>query len=390
MRRIAVLILITLVALCTYLITMAQSQPLILLINGDLWSMASLESEPFRETYWGYNNDMSLSPNGQYVAYGSFPDWLVERDLAGVEPINIDTHPPTNIWVMEVATRTFTRIATQDTPPINDFFGAIRRTQPIWSPDSRQLAWLELPADREGSLYLTVYDLQNETFTRGPNNLPGVDGDAGFFGITSSLSWRGTLAFSAIENFDSTVGATLTVLNTNEVITNRILADFNRNEIFNVKDWRWVEHDGQWYIALRYVYGWQLWDYVTNTIFDIDSEPTLQIASGEGLHLSYNSDTRQWTIIEADGTQTTLPDFMTSVALSPDGNSLAYVRWEYGDPNINAYFELWQDGETSPLIDIETFGTGNRVLWESMVWRVDGILRPLPELTPIPTATQAG
>lgn len=391
MRRFAILSLTMIILLTSYLFTSAQSQsnPLMLLINGDIWSMENLNATPYQETYWGYNNSMSLSPNGQYLIYRSYPDWLVARDLAGVVRIDIDGYPPTNIWLMEIATRTFTRIATQEEPPIDEPYQFIRRTIPTWSPDSTQIAWLELESNSERGLHLVIYDLENDSTTHAHSNMSGAWGDAGFVSLPSA-TWGEALAYRGNSNSNNITGLGLTILDSDNIIIERVIADFNRNPEFNVQDWRWVEYEGQQYIALRYVHGWQLWDYKTDTTFDVTSEPTLQTQSGQGLHLSYEATERRWTIIEANGNRVLLPERISSVALSPDGTSVAYVRWDYGDPNIVSYFELWQDGVTSSLANIEAINTSNQVIWESMVWRVEGAVSQLPALTPIPTSTQSG
>src|SRR6188768_3929615 len=88
-----------------------SSIPLFFLMEGDIYSY--IGGEPFRETTWGHNHEPIISPDGRYIAYGSLPELLVELDAAGTYLINYDQHPPTNIWIMEIANRQFTRIAEQ-------------------------------------------------------------------------------------------------------------------------------------------------------------------------------------------------------------------------------------------------------------------------------------
>ena len=384
MRRIFALIIMSLVGIaCLAYPSYAQSEPIILLIDGDLWSIASPDDEPFRETYWGYNNNIALSPNGQYLAYDSIPDWMVERDLAGIEAINYDQHPATNIWVMEIATRTFTRIATQAEPAEDSF--PIRRTAPVWSPNSQQLAWLQIGGEGDG-LHLVIYDIPSNITVTGPGNLDGVYGDAGFYGITDSLTWGDTLAFDAFSyQLDQRL---ITVFDENDIDAQRVNARLGYDNDLNVQEWRWIEDKGQWFIGLRYVYGWQFWDYKTDTYFESNETPQLQTISGNGLGLHYASNTQQWTVIQTDGSEIILPVGYHSPALSADGLSIVLMYLQTIDDNRVWTFEIWNDGEISPLTDMNTSAfSGASVIWTPMVWRIDGTLTALSQPTPIPTST---
>ena len=389
MRRISLFCLSVLSLLLIFHVADAQTQPILILADGDIWSFSSPDAEPFRETYWGHSEDLSLSPDGRYVAYGSIPDWLVERDAAGLEPqINYDTHPPTNIWIMEIATRTFTQIATQDEPSLEEPYRYVQRSTPRWSPDSRKIAWLE--ANREystGGLNLVVYDIESETISYGHGDLPGVSGDGGFWNMTNSLTWGETLALSAF-SYQLEAGVLL-LLDVDSIEQERILSYGYSISENDVQSWRWVQHNGDWYIGLRYVYGWQLWDYETDTYYEATSEPTLQNVNGQGFRLSYDSDISRWTAIQPGGEVIMLPEGMISAVLSPDGYSVAYMRSESSEWGSPVYFEVWENGTISQLFETEpAWYHRNSIAWASMVWRFDGQLARLPELTPVPIPTQ--
>src|SRR6185369_1223410 len=50
----------------------AQSNPpVILMVNGDLWSWREGDAVPSQLTYYGHNLDFDLSPDGTTIAYDS-------------------------------------------------------------------------------------------------------------------------------------------------------------------------------------------------------------------------------------------------------------------------------------------------------------------------------
>jgi hypothetical protein len=144
----------------------AKIAPLIIEIDGDLVSWDGTNAK--RLTNWGGNSEPILSPDGKYVAYKSLPQFVMDdmRKNGGRSGI-----PPSNFWVMEIATENAFRIADQ--PPDARFaeFGKDEkftlRPLPAWSPDSKSLAWGEIigikqNADKTYAGYdqrLVVYDL---------------------------------------------------------------------------------------------------------------------------------------------------------------------------------------------------------------------------------------
>ncbi|GAB4524237.1 MAG: hypothetical protein OHK0046_38850 [Anaerolineae bacterium] len=88
-----------------------------------------------------------LSPDGQWIAYLSLP--------TGVASTTIDEQylreAPYNIWIMNTETRESHRVAGDDNNT------TIERGIPVWSPDSKQLMWVEKQR-RQLHAQVIIYD----------------------------------------------------------------------------------------------------------------------------------------------------------------------------------------------------------------------------------------
>lgn len=163
--------------------------PVIINIDGDLWAWDGGISTQL--TDWGFNGDPIISPDGTRVAYVSmaavFVDWLQTISGAG------GFEPPQNIWILDLPLRQTYRIADQPADAV--YTGPespgkyMLRSTPTWSPNGRQLAWLDydvntLSGQNEGTASIRVYDivtgqsyiLDSFTFTNflSPSNLYGI------------------------------------------------------------------------------------------------------------------------------------------------------------------------------------------------------------------------
>ena len=139
----------------------AQSvnQQLIAIRNGDLWKFDIENNTAKQLTTWGYNGGPILSPDGRKIAYLSTPKELIDKINSGQIPQFAGT-PPTNIWVMDIATEIFTQIADQRGAVTDN---GILRSVPAWSPDSTKLIWSELKVSNQGldQATLQIHDMQS-------------------------------------------------------------------------------------------------------------------------------------------------------------------------------------------------------------------------------------
>lgn len=123
-----------------------DDQPLLMLIDGDLWAWAEGGQQMRQMSVWGYNERPVMARTGMQVAYIVWDDTTavdaVERGqaLRGVAPGNV------RIWLFE----------TGQSSPVSGQPGgaafrspvaadkAAVRSVPAWSPDSTEIAWMEL------------------------------------------------------------------------------------------------------------------------------------------------------------------------------------------------------------------------------------------------------
>jgi len=157
------------------------SAPIIFLIDGDLWEV-SAPGQPVKQlTHWGYNFEPVLSPDGQQVAYLSEPAAYVQDKGSG--------WPPGNVWVLNLRTGKSVRVAGQPADAggtIDQNHHFINRPMPAWSPDSTQLAWLELASGYQ----LVTYDVASQ------KNTLTVDAP-GYTGLGEGTNTGETVAWSS-------------------------------------------------------------------------------------------------------------------------------------------------------------------------------------------------
>lgn len=135
------LILFALVVWTGGLITLSQTtnRDFYAYLHGDIWKFSIAQSSATSLTNSGYNGGPTLSPDGSKFAFlETAPTFLVQFN-AGTAAQTAGT-PPADIWIYDIASQTFTSVADQTGASPAGFL----RSVPAWSPDSRQLAWLQI------------------------------------------------------------------------------------------------------------------------------------------------------------------------------------------------------------------------------------------------------
>ena len=125
-------------------------------LNGDIWRYNLAQSSATQLTHSGFNGGPILSPDGSKFAFLETAPQFVVRFKSGAVIQTAGT-PPVDIWLYDIPSRTFTRVADQSGASPGGFLRSI----PTWSPDSRQLAWLQIDPYRQLTYqaWLQIYSL---------------------------------------------------------------------------------------------------------------------------------------------------------------------------------------------------------------------------------------
>ena len=389
MRRktiLAVLIIVCWLATIPQVFTHAQpaSTPLILAIGGnsgsqydaDLWEWTGTDQPLQQLTHYGHNGSPIISPNGRYVAFLSLPiplmnylmslNWVAAGEYAA------------NVWMLDLATGNATQIADQ--PP--DYDGklcGILRSKPVWSPDSRYLAWTEYGTDGE---QLKAYDLVN--------------------GLTRILSTEMGMDNYPVQPIWSDGGIALSLVAKDNNNINQLYIrtfDATGKVLFSVpgtSDWivflRWVKDVNGEYIRI----GDLRPNIYTPPIFinpttgeqtsRTDAIELYSLAAPAGLSVFWTGDCHgdggcSW-MINVSG-QAAIPidaaesiggpgkgpyssgffDYDDNIAIAPDGRQVAFL-------NSQQNLLIYQNGQPQTVTLPPTAGEIEALTWGAMGWRV--------------------
>ena len=140
MKKMLSLLLLALVATGIHIAKSQSSSPDIYTYqNGDLWKYSLNAGTAMPLTQSGYNGGPVLSPDGRSIAFLEAAPSFVSDFNAGVVRRTAGT-PPADIWILDISAQSLTKIADQSGASSAGYL----RSAPAWSPDSRQLAWLQI------------------------------------------------------------------------------------------------------------------------------------------------------------------------------------------------------------------------------------------------------
>ncbi len=264
----------------------AQSihQPVYAYREGDIWRYDLTANTATQLTEWGYNGGPILSPDGRKIAYLSTSAEFVAQFEAGNVTQTSGT-APANVWVMDIATESFTLVADQTGASGAGYL----RSLPDWSPDSRRLAWLQIDPNVQDldSATLQVYSVDSGTTSilhstvnlglqESHIRMPSIRwGEGGIAWLLFIYLKGDSNPFLFIE-FLNPVGDAVSQYN--------LGLNASRNNI--VRDFEWVTHQGRSLMALQIQDYWDVLDPLDGNRTRLQDPPRLknQFLSG-GLQL---------------------------------------------------------------------------------------------------------
>lgn len=338
----------------------AQSgnQPIFAYRQGDIWKIDLTSNTATQLTHWGYNGGPILSPDGGKIAYLSTTADFVRQFKAGAAT-RTGGAAPANVWVMDVATEAFTLVADQSGASAT----GILRSLPNWSPDSRQLVWLQLDPGLQAldAAQLRLHNLDSGQALTLVSNV-----DLGYQGSNirmPSLRW-GAGGIARL-HFDFPSGGGNPYLHIqfydahNGALTQYDLG-LNASRDNAVRDFIWVDHLGRSLMALQIKDYWDLIDPPTGERSRLADPPRLQTQDQAGAYQltprSVADGQGDWRIhwgATDDNVDIDSDYFSYRVnrnnrpALSPDGMRMA-----------------WQDADRVNIWDIAS-ASGSRPLFEA-------------------------
>lgn len=225
-------------------------------LQGDLWRIDLANGSESQLTHSGYNGGPILSPDGSKLAFLSTSEAFVTQWEAG-NAQQTGGSPPADVWVMNTATETFTRIADQTGASA----AGILRSLPVWSPDSGRLAWLELDPHLQSvaAANLQVYDIASASRSTlaSPVDLGIQDSNIRMPSLRWGGGWIARLSFTAaasgqqpqlfVQFFDAESGA-----------MTQVDLGLNASRDNSVRDFVWVNHLGNSHLALQIQDYWEV------------------------------------------------------------------------------------------------------------------------------------
>ncbi|MBL8133414.1 MAG: hypothetical protein JNL42_16255 [Anaerolineae bacterium] len=347
----------------------ALDSPLILWSRGDLYRATALDAPPERLTEDGTISGPALAPNGQWIAYKiASPVGLEALSRVQVEGFIAAFDLPADIVLYDVASGEAIPLTTQPADAALFVEGkldrAVLRSAPAWSPDSTQVAWVEVDYPN-GTARLVLYAVAQAqsrllaALPPQPNRLVPLNLVWGAGGIAVDLSPDAASAQYHVV-YDPVGGQPTGAVGVAAVTGNSV----------RLTTWV-VDPAGRALLGLLYESGgWTLVDPDDNVPALYADLPALRTRAESSWLLRFGVDPSLGFYWEIGGSNAAAAGAPNGVALSPDGEKLAVV----GQP-ANGVASIY-DG--AAMIALPGTGSGEdeipvgAVLWGPMEWALGG------------------
>lgn len=204
---------------------------MLIVSDGDLWTWNPASGELTQRTDGIHMRHPALSPDGSRLAYATDET----TQFRGTRVILTGGTPPTDIWIMELASGETIHAAAQPA----DRSYAVMRSAPVWSPDGNQIAWVE---DHR----VMVYDLTAREQTIFSQTVDYGYQDAGV--ALPELQWGAAISSDVLTFANPNGSNVLYLYNTPEPQVH-IIGDIHHPGR-SASTHRWVFYDDRWWVGL--------------------------------------------------------------------------------------------------------------------------------------------
>jgi dipeptidyl aminopeptidase/acylaminoacyl peptidase len=275
-----------------------------------------------------------------------------------------------NIWLLDIETGEATPVTSQPEDASAERF-VIRSLQPTWSPDGRRLAWTEFSFP-ERTQRLLVYEISTGQTQELMSDLR-AEGES----LVALVKWgrTGIAALNYVHRAGRSQSEDISVYADDGTLLSTI--SLNVSPVRARTAWLWMMDGDEERISVLFSdTSWDLIDPLTGNTEPMEGTPELYspLAPEDSLSvyftLSPNGGYDVW-LDDGSPEQIAHLDMLLwiiaqTVALSPDGNAVVYIR----DMMNEGRPYLWQNGRAMPFNAYDQRVRVLSLLWSPTAWRV--------------------